>query len=509
METYEVTDPTSGMTLELTGDAPPTELELEEVFKQVKAPEPPLVERAAAAVATPLTPAAPQDQSAASMITDLAKGTVSSLAPTSLEGAKAAIMDPRMGKAGVMKFLEAQAGKVQDAVNASKATGPVVEIIAPMLRPSAWQEALGGEAALAGAGAMKDAAKAGLHRGSTRFAEDMARRAIGYTKRFFKDPEDFKRANDVAREILRQQVKDPTTGKVVKVFSASTESMLQRTEILSEQAGKKIGGILKNLDESGVRSANLDDLVNKVVTDLDPGKTGGAYKVTKAALKEVIDTINAHVDDIDEAGNLTFASAQQLKQALKEVANFNKVSDATKAHVYRRAYGIVREAIDTSVGNAEKVLGPKGTGVLREFIESKGIYGKAEEALAALTNKLGTELGNNVIGLRETILAAGQLAKGSVTGAMAAGVAKPLTQSSAAIASKVASSFAKFLKTVPPNKRQEMTRILTNAGLFSLARKHYNEFASRGVNLPKEPLDPKWKSKPVFNIGTPQLEAPK
>lgn len=489
MPNYTIQDPASGLTVTLAGDSPPTESELEEVFKNVKPPEPSLPEKAVAAVNTPVTPAPAPGQGPAGMVLDAAKATASSLVPTSLEGAKAAFMDPRMGKAGAVKWLEQQAARVQDAVNNSKATGPVVEIAAPMLRPSAWQEALGGEAALLGAGAMKDAAKAGLHRGATRFAENMARRAIGYTKRFFKDPEDFKRANDVAREILRQEVKDPATGKAVKVFSASTESMLQRTEILSEEAGKKIGSVLKNLDEAGVRSANLDDLVNKVVTELDPGKSGGAYKVTKAALKEVIDTINAHVDDIDEAGNLTFGSAQQLKQALKDVANFNKVSDATKAHVFRRAYGIVRGAIDESVGNAEKVLGPKGTGVLKEFLEAKGVYGKAEEALGALTNKLGTELGNNVIGLRETILAAGQLAKGSVTGAMAAGVAKPLTQGSAALAAKVATSLAKFLKTVPPSNRQAIVKALVNTGTLSIARKYYNEFSSRGINLPKESTD--------------------
>src|SRR6185503_8214538 len=36
-QTYRVTDPTSGRTVRLTGDSPPTEAELEEVFKSVNA----------------------------------------------------------------------------------------------------------------------------------------------------------------------------------------------------------------------------------------------------------------------------------------------------------------------------------------------------------------------------------------------------------------------------------------------------------------------------------------
>lgn len=444
-----------------------------------------LAEKAVAAIATPLTPA-PQDQGVAGAVLEAAKATTSSLIPTSLEGAKAAFMDPRMGKAGATKFLEQMTAKVQDAVNNSEHTGPVVEIIAPMLRPSAMQEALGFEGAMMGGGAIKDAVKAGLHKTSNRFARALGRHAIGYSKRFYKDPEDFPRANQVVEEIMKQTVKDPVTGKTVPVFSASTESMMQRAEILSEHAGKKIGGILKQLDEFGVRSANLDDLVNKVVTDLDPGKTKGAYKATKHAIKEVIDTINEHVDEIDEAGNLTFGSAQQLKGALKDEANFNKISNAKKAHIFRRAYGIVREAIDTSVGNAEKVLGPKGTGILKEYMDSKGIYGKAEEALGALTNKLGTELGNNIIGLRETIVAAGELAKGNIVRATVAGASKPITQRGAALASKVVTSLAKYLKTVPPNRRQVIIKALVNAGILTEARKYYNEFSSRGINLPKE-----------------------
>lgn len=487
METYEVTDPTSGVTLELTGDSPPTESELEAVFKAYKPPEPSVAEKSVAAINTPLTPAPEAPASIPGQAADITMRMGKALIdPATIEGASNMLTDPRAGKAGILKFLEEEAAKVQGAVSASKGTGPVVDLAAPMLRPSAWQESLGFEGVMMSGGALKDAAKAGLHVSAGRWATNMARRALGYTKSFFKNPEDFQRAQEVAQEMLKQTVKDPMTGKTVNVFTPSTQSMLQRAEILSEQAGKKIGTILDKLDEAGVRSSNLDDLVNDVVTQLSPGKTGGVYDKTRAIVKEVVDTINAHADDLDEAGNLTFKSAQQLKQTLKEIAGFNKETDAAKAHIFRRAYGIVREAIDNSVGNAEKVLGSKGTNILKEYIESKGIYGKAEEALGALTNKLGTELGNNLAGLRETIIAAGQLAKGNVLAAAAAGGSKTFTQRGAALAAKTAQSLQKFLKTVPPSNRAKMIKTLVNAGILTDARKYYNEFSSRGINLPKE-----------------------
>ena len=347
-------------------------------------------------------------------------------------------------------------------------------------------------------------------------ATSLMRRALGYRGGMLTEKGEIERANSVAKTMLDSVVEDPATGAQVPMLSASgkigrffklsagTETLKQRAEILSKAAGKKIEGILAKLDDAGIRTVDNEALANQVEQRLRPSyPREGAYAEKHRIVDEIISTIRSHrtrtapsnlspmVSSVPEA--MTFGSGQDLKLTLKEFANFNKVTDKAKAHYYRDAYGIVREMIDDSVGKAEEVLGPKGTGILKEYLDAKGIYGKSEEALLALSDKLGKELGNNLIGLRETIVAANQLnaalTAGSPAGAAAAAAtaaSKPITQNINALGAKVAKNFATFLKRTPPSQRQAMIEIATKAGLFSEARKFYGEFAKRGINLPRE-----------------------
>lgn len=420
---------------------------------------------------------------AAAGVQRLAEATASSIIPTSVEGAKN-LMTPRAGQAGFTGFAEEEAARVESAVKGvrehpalkNNIPGKIYEvgadILAPMLRPSAWQEALGGEALFMGAGKVSAAVRAGLAPGAESVAINMARRALGYSKRFFKKPEDFARANQVAQEMLKQ-----------RVISPSTKTMIERAEIISEKAGKEIGDVLDQLDAKGFNSVETTDIVNEVVNQLDPGKSGGVYDKTRKIVEEIVDTINAHGPE----QRISFESAQELKSVLKGEAKFDKMTDKKRSLLYQRAYGILRGAIDKRVDEVGQFIGDKEKKIFSDYVNSKGVYGKSEEALGALTNKLGGELGNAIIGLRETIVAASELAAGNpVKAAMVAG-SKPLTQGAAAMAAKVADSLARYLKKVPPNQRQSILKVLVDTGTLSIARKYYNEFSSRGVNLPKEP----------------------
>ena len=73
------------------------------------------------------------------------------------------------------------------------------------------------------------------------------RRGLGYVFKHFKDPGDVQRANEVAIQALKSTVKDPETGKIVRILSPSTEVMQQRMSILLDNVGKKIGNVIDTL----------------------------------------------------------------------------------------------------------------------------------------------------------------------------------------------------------------------------------------------------------------------
>ena len=439
----------------------------------------------------------------------LAKSMTTGALPTSIKDVKQ-ILDPRMGRFGVSKFLEEEGAIVEKAAQGAaplagkaikqtvkdrhplltamspkaaellgKAEGELTEfaidLYSPVFRPSAWQEALGAQAINPAISSTLGYLGVKSHD----FAVALARRTLGYTKRFFKTPGSFDRANKVAQEMLKQ-----------KVISSNAQTMLDRAQALSDQAGKKIGSILTKLDDAGIQAVDSDDIVNTIVQQLDSGKTGGVYTNRRKVIQEVVDTVNAH-----GGGKLSFNSAQELKNTLKDVADLGVESDAFRANMFKRAYGIVRNKIDDGVELAESFLGPKESKIFREYVNNKAIYGKAKEATKALVNKLSSELGNNVVGLRETIVGAealGHLATGNQakaaqaikTGAVAVGL--KTGGKIQAIVSKMANGLSRFLRKVRPYHRQGVVRTLINTGVLGEARKYYNEFKKAGVPLPKD-----------------------
>ena len=64
MPTYRVTDSVSGVTLDLTGDSPPTEQELQDIFRGYKPPEEPKPEAGATEEPAPVSPASESANSA-------------------------------------------------------------------------------------------------------------------------------------------------------------------------------------------------------------------------------------------------------------------------------------------------------------------------------------------------------------------------------------------------------------------------------------------------------------
>lgn len=182
-------------------------------------------------------------------------------------------------------------------------------------------------------------------------AQGAGRKALGYTKAYLnKQPGNVEKANAVAQTMLDQGV---ITNPLTHPFSSGTSSMIERNQALSETSGKVMGENIKTISDSGQKAFSAADVNKEIDSQLRPEYTGGAYDTEHAIVDEIKKTVEAHGN-----GPLDFESAQKLKEKLQDLGKFNQNTDALKANFYRRASGIVRQALDNSVdaaGNAKSL----------------------------------------------------------------------------------------------------------------------------------------------------------
>lgn len=175
-------------------------------------------------------------------------------------------------------------------------------------------------------------------------AEEAGAKSLGFTKRFLNKPGNIDTAREVAQTMLDEGV---ITNPIRHPLSSGAEDMLGRAEALGNQSGKAIESSINQIGSTGKTSFGAWDAISEIESQLRPKRTGGAYDAEHAVVNEIIDTVKAHGE-----GPLDFQSAQELKEKLQDLGKFNQVTDATKANLYRRASGIVRDALDRSVAGA-------------------------------------------------------------------------------------------------------------------------------------------------------------
>lgn len=352
-----------------------------------------------------------------------------------------------------------QVAKRMIDIKTGKAPGTPLSDPNAMLFPSspsdAASEAVAPMAQTAVAGAPEvDSVKAGVQK----VTQNLAARGVGLKgallKRIGMD-----KARDVGQTMLDEGV--------IKGTSPGTEATLERAKEAAQTSGKEIGEGLSALDEAGVKSFNPRAIARKVYNQIKPGRLGGAYNAQELAAREVRDTILAHRAG---GGPITFDSAQTLKETLQDMGKFNTMTDQMKSKMYRQAAGIVKQAMEDSIGNAagseiireggpsvvgtditapgEKVLGEVGNidpDVLQRYQKAKKVYGAAETATEGLTNRLNAEASSGP-SLRGTIIAAGAASQGHLTPALEALGAYEAT---ARYGARVGASTLNFLNNSP------------------------------------------------------------
>lgn len=228
-------------------------------------------------------------------------------------------------------------------------------------------------------------------------ANNLGRRALGFTKGMIKrTPGGVNTLNKTAETML---------DKGVIKFGAGAEATLERAREVASKSGKAVGNALS---KAGDKAINTQTVADEVVKQLSPKYSGGAYDAEKGIVEEIKSTIMAHGD-----GPAGFGSAQDLKSKLGDLAKFNRLSDATKSNLYRRAYGIVSDAIESGLGQAK-------ASALPGYIANKATYGASQRAIEGLSDKVAGEASNSLLSLRGAAVGAGALASGNVGTALQA-----------------------------------------------------------------------------------------
>lgn len=238
--------------------------------------------------------------------------------------------------------------------------------------------------------------------GFAQTAQEAGRKSLGYTKRFLNKPGAVDKANQVAQTMLDQGV---ITNPIRHPLSSGSQDMLERAQILNDNSGKAIGDTIESLSGQGKTAFSTAEMADEIQRQLTPKYAGGAYDAENKAVQEILDTVRAH-----GKGPIDFSNAQALKEKLQELGKFNSNTDQIKANLYRRASGIVRDALDKSI-TAE--------GAGQTYLTNKDLYGKSAQAEKALTNRVSSEEGNKNIGLTDTIAAGAEVAAGSPMKAIA------------------------------------------------------------------------------------------
>ena len=223
-------------------------------------------------------------------------------------------------------------------------------------------------------------------------------RALGFTKRMLKLGGEAE-AKATAQTMLDRGVIRPLSG---------SKATLGRAEDLADVAGETMEQAGQQFAKKGLQPIDTNQIGLKISEQLTPKYSGGAYEAEKKVVGEILDTVGAHGN-----GPIDFASAQALKQKLQELGKFNSLTDATKSNLYRRASGIVREAIDDAVA---KSGGPASA----QYLGGKKLYGQASRAIEGLTDKVSAQAANNPVGPYGVAMGAARLVAGDVTGGLAA-----------------------------------------------------------------------------------------
>lgn len=256
-------------------------------------------------------------------------------------------------------------------------------------------------------------------------AATMARRSLGFTKRFLNSESKVSNVNEATKVALEHKIVTP---------GASPETMMERAQALEEKAGKAIGTILESENRGATRALspkaapqlreqflfNPEEAI-KDIEGLRPrakgGKVlkGGDYDAQNAVIDEAIETIRAH-----GGRPLPWDEANALKGKLQGLANYDLTKSKPVNNLKKAVGGTFKDSLDsqleTTMSSSGRDIGP--------FKEAKRIYKASGDIQKGLQNLISSKQGNNAISLTDWLSGGIGAAAGGSPGAIFSVLAK-------------------------------------------------------------------------------------
>lgn len=289
-------------------------------------------------------------------------------------------------------------------------------------------------------------------------AMSSGQRAVGFTKKMLKNDMQQAQAKDATRLALDHEVLKPF---------ASIEGMQDATESISKNAGSKMGEFLdgqsagqraplKAGSAPTIREQFLFD-PQKAIDELHGLRPKGLNMGDNADINAIIDKA---VDTVKARGTLNakgkyalrpipWEDARELKTQIQGMANWDTGASRAVNDMKKALGGRIR---DNFMSQLEENASARGAGEgFEEFAGNVKTYGSAATLQDALHNRFSSVAGNQTVGLRDAMAAAGELAHSGnpIAAAAVGGASKAWNRFGDSTISWSADRLSKAIKTSP------------------------------------------------------------
>lgn len=228
-------------------------------------------------------------------------------------------------------------------------------------------------------------------------------------------------------------------------LTASGDDLLLSNQAVKDEVMRERARIYSVIDENKASQFKPLEVAERLQTEL--GTFNRDSPLNKAVTNQLDNTIEAVLQRVPSEGEtITMKEAQDLVSELSKASKFDTSRSSEANTIAKRAYGIVRDAINEA---AEKSgLAIKEPGLKKTLNELNKTFSNAKALDKLIENKIARESGNKMFGLTDTI--AGSVAVGQMgpTGLAVLGAKKGLEKYGNQGASLLAAKASSLLKNL-------------------------------------------------------------
>lgn len=428
MATYKITDPETGKTIRLTGDSPPTEQELNEVFNLVReqnqgsqSSDRPIGQKIGQKIANyGLRNLSPLIFTAGKVMQDPrgnAEKALEALPVMGAIGAPMAVTLPTAGAgiaAGALMSGAGAAGGEALRQMGRKALGlesapplkvplpfidkdiPEIPGVGPNVSNIIQHGIMGAGSEFAGQGI------ASLAKGTSKLLKSAsigsARRALGNLKSNLTSTKSWR--DGLRKQAQANQAAATMLAKNAISKTGSTTKTFENIQKLQGNTGKEMSKILETADNAG-GSIDTADFALEMEKALKP-----KYADEIVEYNKILDDLSVNGDQLS-----LFEAKLNIKPSMGKA--FDKPMTSRAVNFTRRAAKFLENKIANRI---RETLGKESS---KAYASANSLYGKTQNALQSILPQKALEMGNQVPSLGSTALAAGRLAAGDIPGALA------------------------------------------------------------------------------------------